>query len=92
MKRLKEDEQTFYICGQCHEKIWYLKTDKPPSPCPECDVNVTPTARYAGHAVGQHGDGTAVASGTLVRSKGWEHKEKDKDDVPDKIKLDITQY
>lgn len=91
-KKIREDEQTYYICGQCGEKIFYLKTDEPPVPCPECDVNVAPTARYPGTLVGQHGDGVAQSAAATVRSKGWEHKEVDKDDVPDEVKLDITQY
>ncbi len=34
-KRL-EDQQTYYICGQCKDKQWYLKTEEPPNPCPDC--------------------------------------------------------
>ena len=39
MKTTKDDEQTFYICGQCKTKIYYLKSDSPPVPCPECTWN-----------------------------------------------------
>ena len=35
-ERTSTDEQTFYVCGQCHDKQWYLKTDEPPVPCPDC--------------------------------------------------------
>jgi DNA-directed RNA polymerase subunit RPC12/RpoP len=91
MKRVKGDEQTFYICGNCKEKIFYLKTEEPPIPCPECDVDVTITGKYAGTTVGQHGDGVTQTAGLNVRSRGWEHKGK-KNKVPNKIKLDLTQY
>lgn len=30
------DKQTFYICGQCGDKQWYLATEQPPVPCPDC--------------------------------------------------------
>jgi len=86
MPRVKDDEQTFYICGNCKEKIFYLKTEEPPVPCPECDVNVTGTA-----TVGQHGDGVAQTAAVTVRSKGWEHGKK-KNIVPNEVKLDLTQY
>lgn len=92
MKTTKDDEQTFYICGQCHEKIFYLKSEQPPNPCPECDVNVTITGKFAGTTVGQHGDGVAQTAGLTVRSKGWGHKDLDKDDVPDGIKLNLNKY
>lgn len=29
-------EQTYYECGQCLDKIWYLKSEDPPIPCPDC--------------------------------------------------------
>lgn len=32
----KEYEQNYYICGQCKSKIFYLKTEEPPSKCPDC--------------------------------------------------------
>ncbi len=57
--RTSEDEQSFYICGQCKSKIFYLKSESPEIPCPDC---------------------------------GWEHKDRDKNDVPSVIKLDLTQY
>jgi len=34
--RITEDEQSWYICGQCNTKIFYLKTEPPVVPCPEC--------------------------------------------------------
>jgi DNA-directed RNA polymerase subunit RPC12/RpoP len=91
MAKVKDDEQTFYICGNCKEKIFYLKTEEPPVPCPECDVNVTITGHFAGTTVGQHGDGVAQTAAVGVRSKGWEHKKK-KNIVPNEVKLDLTQY
>ena len=92
MTRVKDDEQNFYICGQCKEKIFYLKSEEPPVPCPECNVSVVITGHYAGTTVGQHGDGVAQATGLTVQSKGWEHGELDKEDVPDTIKLDLNEY
>ena len=91
-RQVRDDEQTYYICGQCKEKIFYLKSEEPPVPCPECDVNVVITGKYAGTAVGQHGDGVAQTAGTTTRSKGWEHKKTKKDDVPNEIKLNINEY
>jgi len=32
----KDDEQTYYVCGQCRDKQWYRKTASPPVPCPDC--------------------------------------------------------
>lgn len=32
----RESDQTFYVCGQCKDKQWYLKTENPPIPCPDC--------------------------------------------------------
>lgn len=93
-KRVKEDEQSYYICGQCHTKIFYLKSEEAPTPCPECDVNVTitGTGRNPAVAVGQPNNGVAAAAALTFRSVGWEHKDIDKDDVPNEIKLDLTQY
>lgn len=34
--RITKDLQTFYVCGQCETEIFYLKTQEPPSKCPEC--------------------------------------------------------
>jgi DNA-directed RNA polymerase subunit RPC12/RpoP len=89
---IKDDEQNWYICGQCNTKIFYLKSEKPPDICPECDIEIVPTGKYAGTAVGQHGDGEAQTAVTTVRGKGWEHQDVSKDDVPDKIKLDLNEY
>lgn len=55
----KDDEQRFWICGQCKTKIFHLKSEEPQSECPEC---------------------------------GWKHGVRRKDDIPSKIKLDLTQY
>lgn len=35
-ERTELDEQMFYVCGQCKDKQWYLKTEDPPIPCPDC--------------------------------------------------------
>jgi len=35
-ERTSENEQTYYICGQCKDKQWHLKTEEPPVPCPDC--------------------------------------------------------
>jgi DNA-directed RNA polymerase subunit RPC12/RpoP len=35
-ERTSRDEQTYYVCGQCHDKQWHLKTEAPPVPCPDC--------------------------------------------------------
>jgi len=32
----KDDEQNWYICGKCKFKIFYLKSENPPTSCPEC--------------------------------------------------------
>jgi hypothetical protein len=34
--RTSEDEQSFYICGQCKDKIYHLKSEEPVIPCPDC--------------------------------------------------------
>lgn len=34
--RIYLNKQTYYICGWCNDKQWYLVTDKPPVPCPDC--------------------------------------------------------
>lgn len=34
--RVIEDEENFYICGQCHLEQYYLRTDEPPIPCIDC--------------------------------------------------------
>ena len=36
MPLTKDDEQAFYICGQCGDKQHYLKNEDPPNPCPDC--------------------------------------------------------
>jgi len=33
---VKENEQTYYVCGQCKDKQWHLKSEAPPIPCPDC--------------------------------------------------------
>ena len=34
--RTTEDEQSYYICGQCSSKIYHLKSEPPDIPCPDC--------------------------------------------------------
>lgn len=58
-ERRSVDKQTFYICGQCGDKQWHLRSESPPVPCPDC---------------------------------GWWHKADLKYNVPDTIKLDLSQY
>ena len=48
--RTSEDEQSYYVCGQCDTKIFHLKSEGPVIPCPECgwyhkglDKNRVPT-------------------------------------------------
>lgn len=45
-QRRIDSQQTFYICGQCHDKQWYLKTEEPPVPCPDCGWNHKDRAKY----------------------------------------------
>lgn len=45
-KRNGEDEQTYYVCGQCKDKQWYLKSEKPPIPCPDCGWNHKDRLKY----------------------------------------------
>lgn len=33
------DKQTYYICGQCKDKQWHLRSEEPPVPCPDCGWN-----------------------------------------------------
>lgn len=35
-ERTSQDEQSYYICGQCDTQIFNLKTESPVIPCPEC--------------------------------------------------------
>ena len=35
-ERTSKDEQGFYICGQCKDRIYHLKSEKPVIPCPDC--------------------------------------------------------
>lgn len=35
-ERLKDDVQSTYRCGNCRQDIFYLATEEPPVPCPEC--------------------------------------------------------
>lgn len=39
MERVIEDEQTYYICGQCETKIFNLKSEDSVVPCPDCGWN-----------------------------------------------------
>jgi DNA-directed RNA polymerase subunit RPC12/RpoP len=39
MGRVRENLQTFYICGQCKTKQFYLISDSPDIPCPDCGWN-----------------------------------------------------
>ena len=34
--RTTEDEESFYVCGQCGLEQYYLKSDEPPVPCIDC--------------------------------------------------------
>ena len=36
MTKRKDDEQRFYICGQCKDEIYYLVGEEPVVPCPDC--------------------------------------------------------
>lgn len=35
-ERVSLNQQTYYVCGWCKDKQFYLKTEKPPIPCPDC--------------------------------------------------------
>jgi DNA-directed RNA polymerase subunit RPC12/RpoP len=36
-QRIYINKQTYYICGWCKDKQWYLiNEEKPPIPCPDC--------------------------------------------------------
>lgn len=35
-ERIALNKQTYYICGQCNDKQWYLVNQEPPVPCPDC--------------------------------------------------------
>lgn len=35
-ERTSLKEQTYYVCGQCKDKQWHLKSEQPPVPCPDC--------------------------------------------------------
>lgn len=35
-ERTALNKQTFYVCGQCNDKQWYLVTEQAPIPCPDC--------------------------------------------------------
>ena len=39
MTRRKDDEQRFYVCGQCGDEQYYLVGEEPPVPCPDCGWN-----------------------------------------------------
>lgn len=32
----RDDRQSFYVCGQCRDKQYYLSSEDPPIPCPDC--------------------------------------------------------
>lgn len=38
-ERTTEDEQAWYVCGKCKQKVFYLKKDGRPERCtdPDCD-------------------------------------------------------
>lgn len=42
----KDDEQSYYICGQCNDKIYHLKSDQPVIPCPDCGWNHGAKMKY----------------------------------------------
>ena len=46
MTRRKDDEQKFYICGQCKDKQYYLVGEEPPVPCPDCGWNHKGRKKY----------------------------------------------
>lgn len=35
-ERTALNKQSFYVCGQCKDKQWYLVSETPPIPCPDC--------------------------------------------------------
>ncbi len=39
VETIRDDEQTWYICGKCQQKVFYLKSEDPPIPCPDPDCN-----------------------------------------------------
>lgn len=45
-ERTALNKQTFYICGQCKDKQWYLITENPPVPCPDCGWNHKDRLKY----------------------------------------------
>jgi len=36
MKLINERKWRYYLCGQCHTPIEYLKSEDKPIPCPDC--------------------------------------------------------
>jgi len=45
--RIFDDLQSFYICGQCDTKIFYLQSEEPVVPCPECGWIHREVRKYA---------------------------------------------
>jgi len=45
--RTKDDEQNFYICGQCSSKIYHLKSEEAPDVCPDCGWEHKALEKYA---------------------------------------------
>lgn len=36
MERKQDRKYIYYTCGQCRDKQYYLKSEEPPVPCPDC--------------------------------------------------------
>lgn len=40
------DKMTYYVCGQCKDRQYYLPSETPPVPCPDCGWNHKDRKKY----------------------------------------------
>lgn len=46
-KNKSKDIETFYVCGQCGEEVYHLRSKKSPKECPDCGWRHGPRKKYS---------------------------------------------
>ena len=86
MSDRKEDRKlVWYVCGKCKHENYRVKTDTEEN-CSECGAVMTGTTSSTTNTT----TGKAINGGDEREIREWEHRSRDVHDIPNPVKLDLT--
>lgn len=85
MDRIIERKYVWYTCGKCKHENYRLKTDEIED-CKECGAVMTGTTSSTSNTT----TGKAINGGDETEIRSWMHGERDVNDIPDRVKIDLN--